>query len=41
MRKSDASENGAIAQSPLAVAEGMRDLLEVRAVPVEINGSVV
>ena len=39
--KSAAVSNGAIAPRPLTAAEGMRDLLEVRAVPVEVKGSVV
>ena len=39
--KSEAVESGAIAPRPLTVAEGMRDLLEVRAVPVEMKGGTV
>ena len=39
--KSVAVDSGAIARRPLTAAEGMRDLLEVRAVPVEVKGSVI
>ena len=39
--KSAAVERGSIAGRPLTVAEGMRDLCEVRAVPVEIKGRVI
>ena len=39
--KSAAVDKGAIAPRPLTAAEGMRDLLEVRAIPVEVKGSTV
>ena len=41
MLKSKAIESGAIKSRPLTVAQGMRDLLDVRAVPVKVRGAVI
>ena len=39
--KSEAISQGLISPRPLTVAEGMKDLCEVRAVPVQIKDSVI
>ena len=41
MLKSQAIESGAIKGRPLTVVEGMRDLREVRAVPVKVRDAVI
>lgn len=41
MFKSQATEEGSIASRPLTVVQGMKALLEVRAVPVKVRSSVI